>query len=412
MRFLNVVLFTTLLDWTSAQSLVDAAIASSPTIARLELEAAAARERVAPASALPNPMLMGGVQNLQVDLRDDEMMTMTMVGASQTFTRPSKRETRRAIAEAEVRAAEARVGTARAELERDVRLGWYDVAAADSALEATNRIREVVDAVIAAARVRYEVGTSMQSDVIRAQFERSNLEHEILGFRGARSAALARLLPLLDLPLTTEVPRLALPDVGQALLPVPPENGQTETGQTGVSVVHDHPALEAAAAEVAAAEQTIRLIELEAKPDFGVQASYGFRRTQTDMVSVVATVELPFRRSQTIDPRVREAMAQRDAAKQRIEEIRRALTQALGVAAAEHGEATQQLHLHHAVLVPQARLMFESTLAAYQTGKAPFDAILTTQSAYLRLELEYYEILARHARAVVQYEALRRGAQP
>jgi hypothetical protein len=90
---------------------------------------------------------------------------------------------------------------------------------------------------------------------------------------------------------------------------------------------------------------------------------------------------------------------------------RRSLTEAMGEAVVAHEEATRQLQFHEAVLVPQAQLAFESTLSAYQTGKAPFDAILTTETDYLRLRLQYYEFLAQHAQAVVNYDALVRGAR-
>ena len=62
------------------------------------------------------------------------------------------------------------------------------------------------------------------------------------------------------------------------------------------------------------------------------------------------------------------------------------------------------------VLVPQARLAFESTLSSYQTGKTMFDSILSAESTYLRLQLDYYQYLAEHIKAIVDYEAILKGA--
>ena len=51
---------------------------------------------------------------------------------------------------------------------------------------------------------------------------------------------------------------------------------------------------------------------------------------------------------------------------------------------------------------------FESTLAAYETGKTSFDALLATEADYLRLRLQYYEFVARqrtghrHVRALAE----------
>jgi outer membrane protein TolC len=388
------------IDFNDQRAVVDAALTAHPTLARLRAEAAAARERVKPAEALPDPMVMAGAQNKPIDLGEDEMMTMYMVGASQTFVRPSKRAARGNVAELAAQIIDKQIESVRAEIERDVLLAWYDIAAADAELHATANVREVIEAIIDAARVRYEVGTSQQADIIRAQLQRSDLEHEILRLQGVRRAALARLLPLLDLPLDTNVPRVVMPentdDLAIDATAVPPA---------------DHPAIAALEAEVARADEEVKLVRLELKPDIDIEAQYGYRPIERDMFSVTARIPLPIRRAQTIEPRVREAILRRDAAKSRIDELRRALTQAMGEAVIVHEENTRQLHFHQEVLVPQAQLAFESTLAAYQTGKAPFDAILATQTAYVRLRLQYFDFLARHAQAVVNYEALRRGAR-
>ncbi len=386
------------IDFNDRTALIEAAASSSPTLLRLRAEAAAARERVGPASELPNPMVMAGIQNKQVDLSDDPMMTMYMVGASQTIVRPSKREARRAAAELEARAATLRIDAARAELERDVLLAWWRIATIDAQLRIASEVRELIDAIVAAARVRYEVGTSVQADVIRAQLEASDLDHEIVQLRGERGAVLPRLLPLLGLPIDTEVPALTMP---------------RDTSGIGESTAppDDHPLIAALEAEVAAQDEMIELMRLELKPDVDVEAQYGFRRAERDMISVTARIELPFlNKDRTVEPRVRERIALRDAAKTRIAELRRSLTQQLAEAAAMHALATEQMRLHDEVLMPQGKLAFDSTLAAYQTGKAPFDAILATETDYLRLHLQYYDFLLRHAQAVVTYEALRRGA--
>lgn len=388
------------LDFTDPRAVAAAAVESHPTLTRMRAEAAAARERIAPASSLPNPMLMAGVQNKQIDLRDDEMMTMYMVGISQTMVRPEKREARRTAAELAALSLEKQIESARAEIERDVLLSWYDLATADAQLHATAQVREMIDAVIAAARVRYEVGNAMQADVIRAQLQGSDLDHEILRLRGVRRAAATRLLAMLGLPTGRSIPPVTMP-----------QNTADLAIEAPAAPPDDHPALLALDAEVARAEEDIRLARLELRPDLDLEAQYGYRAMQRDMFSVVARIELPLRAKQLIEPRVREAALRRDAAKNRIDELRRSLIQAMAAAAVAHDEATSQLKFHQAVLVPQAQLAFESTLAAYQTGSAPFDAILATETAYLRLRLQYFDFLAAHAQAVVSFEALRRGAR-
>lgn len=387
-------------DFRDRDAVVAAALDAHPTLTALEADVSAARERVLPAQALPNPMLMGGVQNKNIDLSDDEMMTMYMIGASQRLVRPEKREAARAVAELTAQALEQQLTSVRAEIERDVLLAWYAVAIADAQIETAQGVREMIDAVIAAARVRYEVGNALQADVIRAQLQLSDLDHEILRLRGVRRAGAARLLAILGLPLETEVPVIPIPEN---------EEGRSVSGPPAPA--SGHPALVALESEVARAEAEIRLADAGRIPDIDLEAQYGYRAMQQDMFSLVARIELPLRNDVTVEPRVREAILRRDAAKARIAELRRAITQAMAEAYVAHEEMTEQLEFHQEVLVPQTQLAFESTLAAYQTGGAPFDSILATETAYLRTRLQYYDFLARHAQAIVNYEALRRGAR-
>ena len=264
MKFSRALLFVialpaSALDWNDPPATVAAAVAESPTIARLQSELTAARERIAPAGSLPNPMAMAGVNNKEIDLSDDPMMTMYMVGAQQTFTSGARRRAMRSAAELEAAAIEQQIEAARAEIERDVLVAWYDAAAADSKITTAEEIRMLIDAIVDAARVRYEVGTSIQADVIRAQLERSNLDHLILLLRGERSAAVARLLPLLDLPGNTVVPPLHLPHA---------------TGRLGISgsavPPAGHPALVALQTEIERAEEFASLRRTLSWSSYGI----------------------------------------------------------------------------------------------------------------------------------------------
>ena len=80
------------IDWNDPHSVVEAAITASPSLREIDANLAAARAQLRAAGALPNPMLMAGVQNQQIDLSRDPMMTMYTVGASQTFVRGERRD--------------------------------------------------------------------------------------------------------------------------------------------------------------------------------------------------------------------------------------------------------------------------------------------------------------------------------
>lgn len=392
--------FAQSVDWHDPRAVARAAAGAHPAVRRVEAEARAARERVTRAGAYPNPMLMAGVEDLQVDLSHDEMMTMYMVGASQTIPRRSRREALRSAAELEVQRIELEAASVRAEAERDALFAWYDIAAADRQLAALGEVGKALDLLVDAVRARYEAGSAIQADIIRARLQRSEIDHQLLTKTGVRRAAAARLLPLLGLPLASEVPVLHLAQTTEA-------RGIADRRE----LADDHPALAALRTEVERREQEIRIAQLLGRPDVNLEASYGMRPRQNDMVSVVARIELPLRRKTTIEPRIREAIAARDAASARIEELRRSLLADLGAAYEAHAEATKQIAFHEETLVPQSKLAFESTRAAYEAGKTTLDAVLASEAAYLRLAIDYYDFLARHIKAIADFEAIQRGAR-
>lgn len=348
------------IDWNRPESVVEAAVASSPVLQQTTAEIQAARERVKPAGSLPNPMVMAGVENQQIDLSIDEMMTMYMVGASQTLTRRSRREARTRRAELEVARLESEYASERAELERDVLAAYYTAAAAQNQIAATNELVTLARQIADSARFRYEAGSAPQADMIRALLQQSDLKHQLLRRESVRSQAVARLVALVRLPLSSDVPRFSL------------THGYGHPS-IDTSLPADTAAIAVLQAEIDVAEQEIRLARLALKPDIDIEASYGLRPHQKDMISIVGRIEFPYRKSTLIEPRICEAIARRDAARQQIDILRQTLQQALGVALVRRGEAIDQIRLHEDELVPQAKTGFESALASYQTGQSAIE---------------------------------------
>src|SRR5438105_8281785 len=112
------------LDWNDPHSIVDAALAVSPALREIEANLAAARARQKGAGATPNPMLMAGVQNQQIDLSTDANMTMYMAGVSQTFVRRERRNVLQHEAGLAVEQLERESEARRAEVARDVLVAY------------------------------------------------------------------------------------------------------------------------------------------------------------------------------------------------------------------------------------------------------------------------------------------------
>lgn len=386
------------IDWSSPEAIGDRAVAASPALRALDARIEAAREAVRAAGSLPNPMAMGGVQDLQQDLENDPMMTMFMVGASQTFVPERRRESAREAERARVDQLQAERAALSASLARDGRALWITVAAIDGRIEVIEDVLGVADSMTAAARARYETGTAIQADVMRAQLARSNLTHRLLALQGSRRSATASLRSLLDLPADANVPPIAL------------AHGHDPASVSAFVPLDTHAAIAALRAQARRSEARIALARSANRPDWNLEAAYGFRPEGENMISVMGRVELPIRRSERIEPRIREAIAEREASLALVEELRRILTERAAIAGSVREEALEQIRFHEEVLVPQARLAFDATLAAYQTGRVDFQALLGAEIAYVEMALELVDFLERALVATADLHALASGA--
>src|SRR5438045_6424097 len=146
------------IDWNDPHSVVKAAITASPSLREIDANLAAARARQLGAGATPNPMLMAGVQNQQIDLSRDPTMTMYMVGASQTFVRGERREALQRAAQLDLERLEREAESRRAEITRDVLVAYDEAAAANNQIAANEEIAKLASMTGDAARARYEVG--------------------------------------------------------------------------------------------------------------------------------------------------------------------------------------------------------------------------------------------------------------
>jgi outer membrane protein TolC len=386
------------LDWSDPARIGAAAVASSPGIGALEAEIEAAREGVRSSGALPNPMAMAGVQNINDDFSNDEMMTMYMLGASQAFVPGARRKSIERAAEASVRALESNRRTLAAEVGRDAAAAWIAVASIDARRAVIETVLSLTEAIIASSRARYEAGSAIQADIVRAQLAKSNLQHDLLTLEGERSVVAATLRSLLGLDAAAEIPRLHLPH-------------QAPAGSGGPVLSDEHPAIAALAAEVDRRLAEIDLAKSATRPDWSVEATYGYRPETNGMITLLGKVELPVRREKVIEPQIREAVARREATLRRIEELRRSLAEQAAIADAVLDQSVRQLEFHDQVLVPQAKLAFDATLAAYQTARADFDALLGSETAYVQLATDYYEYLQRALEARADLDALQQGAR-
>ena len=190
------------------EQLVTETLANRPEVKQAEAAARADRERVPQASALPDPMLSLGIQNDGFDgIMIGEMETsFYSIGLSQGLYWPGKRSLRGKVAKLGVRQSEAATARERLSAEAEVRRAYVDLLLVRGQLALLEKLETLWRESEKLAKARYEVGEGPQSDMLRAQLERSRLRQQRYTLEAAERTRVQRLNRLRVRPLSEPIP--------------------------------------------------------------------------------------------------------------------------------------------------------------------------------------------------------------
>jgi outer membrane protein, heavy metal efflux system len=402
-------------------SLIAHALVVSPTVRAASLRVSAARARVGPAGARPDPLLMAALQNQPLSGARDPM-TMHMIGISQTIPYPGKLPLRTQAAQRELDAIVAAVDATRLDIARQVRAAYYEIAYADRALLILEQNRDVLADVTRVTEVHYSVGTGSQQDVLRARIEATRLGDEASALREQRSAQVAALNALLDQPSDTPVRAAAVPvriaraaisDSASHIRFVSDSLGAPAAGSPlpslaslQQSAVENNPMLREHEARIAAQTARVAGAVKEYKPDIDVSLQYGQRNGSPDMVTALVSVPLPIHRSRKQDQDVAEARAELAALEAehhaQVNELR---AQVAKVYSDIQRERTQ-LALDVKAIIPQGRASLEAATANYQAGKADLLTLLDARATLFTYETSYHRLVTDFAQSLAELEQI------
>ena len=405
---------------------------ANPAIVAARNRAAAARARVGPAAAWPDPMLMAGIQNLPLGkmsaqgmvmpaLPGDDM-TMKMIGVSQTVPFPGKSGLRRQIAEREVDAAVVAVQSTSLEVERDIKRSYFELAYLDRAIEIVNQNQPVLADVIRVAEAHYAAGLAGQQDVLKARVEAARLGETASGLLEQRRTALAELNALLDRESATPVGGAQIPErVTRAALASDPARIRFAT-QTLGSRAADSPLPPLATLQELALNQNAQLRQQKAmiaaqsarvalagkavRPDIDLSLQYGQRNQRPDMISAVVSIPLPIHKRARQDQEISEARSELAAMQaEQTGEVNKVRAEVARLVSDLERNRTQ-LALYAKAILPQGQAAVSSSLASYQAGKSDLLSVLDNQGTLFAYETANYRALTDFAKTLADLEAV------
>ncbi|MEK7705766.1 MAG: TolC family protein, partial [Myxococcota bacterium] len=337
-----------------------------------------------------------GFRSIQIGSMETSYLS---VMASQTFPWYGKRDLRGALGTLAARQAEAEFERARLSVRAEVERGYLDLLLVRDELNLQAKLESLWTQAEGFARARYETGEGAQSDVLRAQLERSRLKQRRWALTAEEQRRVAVLNRLRGQPLDDAiVTSRSLGDVPDPVFP--------ETAQATEDAEAQSPELEKARFAVAQTGTLVQLAHKDYFPDLSVSASLmprwgGFEWMWQAGLSFSIPVWAGSKQARAVTEGELRSTASEESAEAVRQLVHQRVTERLTLLAALR-ETNQ---LYRSGLLVQSEATVASTLAQYQVGRVTFGSVLEALTGYVGdLDAFYSSVLAAHRLGIAQRE--------
>ena len=372
---------------------------NNPAIQSASYAAQASKALVPAASALPDPTVtfnsMGKI--IPPSLMAGDPSSARTYGIEQEIPFPGKRGLKGSIASAEANALQWNHQLTHRQVISELKQSFYDLYLIRKSLDIVMKNKDLLENFEKIAESRYQVGQTIQQDVLKAQVEISKVLDRMLTLGEKKRVAEAKINNLLYRPAQTPVGKPA--EFKRAQLTYSVE----ELTQMALS---GSPALKEQESEIMRRQYGVELAQKGYYPDFAVGFTYFERERNPEMYGLTVSAKVPLyfwmkQRSELDAARLNlsSARSMRDSTSSTVRfQVQEAYSQA--------ATSEKLAKLYSSAIVPQANLVLSSAIANYQVGKIDFLQLIDASVALLEYELKYYESTVEFHKALAQLEPL------
>jgi cobalt-zinc-cadmium efflux system outer membrane protein len=321
------------------------------------------------------------------------------LGISQDLPYPGKLRLRGEIAKKDADVTQQRYESVHRAVLAEVKMAYFKLgylAKRQIILAADGQLLQQVEL---SAEARYRNGMGNQQEVLQAQLERTKLLREITTNQLEAGKVQAEIKQLLNRPQSS------------------PDIETTELSETTASYTYDQ--LLAAAnlnnPEIAGARKMVEeqglkvdLAKRDFYPDFNLQ--YMWQRTDPAQFRayyvVTLGVRFPIYHGRRQQPELAQAKTDQNQAKSEYEAQTQQIAFQLRQQFVSAEKSEELLKIYREGLIPQARAELQAGMAAYQSNRQDFQALLASFLDVLKLDEEYWQTLSEHEAALAEIEAV------
>ena len=391
------------------------------------------------AASLPDPKMSVALANLPTDGFDfsQEGMTQLKVGITQMFPRGDSLTIKNQQLRIQSEAYPFQRSDREAKVAVTVGSLWLDAYRMQQSIDLIELNRSLFEQLADVAQASYSstLGKTRQQDIVRAQLELTRLDDRLdilaqqknayLGMLSQwlsmaflannRQDPLVAISQLHQMKLTKKLPQLDL--IHQGLTSAYSEDNHFQ-GNNWLSVEElaqhfaKHPAVFALDKKILATKTGINLAKQAYKPEWGVNASYGYRdddpmgNSRADLFTVGVTFDLPLFTDNRQDMTVKSAISATEVVKTEKILLLRQLLAAFSSAQGRLTRLNSRKILYQTRLLPQIHDQAEASLTAYTHDDGDFSEVVRSRIAVLNAEIEQLKITVEEQKIILELNYL------
>lgn len=369
------------------------------------------------AGQLPDPKMSVGLMGMGADTFhfNQEGMTQLAVGVSQMFPRGQSRSLNRERLNTLAQQYPHQRQNRKAELAVQVSQLWLSAYQARQSIQLINDNRSLFEYLVDVVEASYVSvsGNTRQQDLIRAQLELTRLDDRLTTLYQDQEQAMQQLnqylghygvnQPDTDIDfyngsaaqqpvVSTELPNIQL--IQSPLL-----DGTNFVDNNRIhQLLSDHPAVKALQQRIEAEQVGVALARQKYKPEWGVNASYGYRANadngmqRADLMTVGITFDLPLFSKNRQDQELKAAISSAEAIESEKDLLLRKMMASLQTNQALLNRLKQRQALYNDRLLPQMSEQAEVALTAYTNDDGDFAEVVRARIAELNARIDALKI--------------------
>jgi outer membrane protein TolC len=333
--------------------------------------------------------------------RQSDMQMNQMVSFMQMFPWFGKIDARTEAAMKSAEAAYQMYQSARLELFREVKEGFYEYAYLAKAIEIAMENLELLKHLEEVVRTKYTTTAAGQPDMIRAQMELAKLEYVLRSVEQLRKPTVSKLNKALTLPEDTNLPWPKVETI---------ESAPLEYDRLVSMLRQNNPELAGLSSEAMAARSRIELAKKNFYPDIGVGVEWtDFERSGgmsgRDSVAVMFQMNLPLWR-ESYSASERQAQAAAMSIEQEKNDTENTLLAKAAQSYYDYNDSVRRIRLYGDSLIPKAEELLRTSETAYLSGTIDFLSLIDSQRLLLEYNLSYQRALADSQQKLAELEML------